>query len=307
MDGQDQKRTQAATTVPWWKKNKGMSILSGIVIVIAIAACVWLIIHPRVYGTYNGYIDGKKEVKLVINKEGGDTKHGYFQYNSSSQTGRALNRFTKALNKNETTINEFSDYLKDSDSLDLKKMMRSDLYKEYIEKGKIPVLAVKHDGDWYLQLDRDQFTEAGFKKSDVDGIFSSISKKDKYSKENKISYSFHKFIIGTKKENIMFYRDNVKPRNPEDWANKKEARKDADKINEAADELDELASVMDTMRNVAAIGELNDLLDAMDDGDTSADDSALDDDTDTDSDSIDSDDAEDVSYVPSFQQHLVFE
>lgn len=315
MDGKDHKETKAAPAEPWWKKNKGLSILGGIVILIAIVACVWLIVHPRVYGTYNGYIDGKKEVKLVIDKQGGNTKHGYIQYTSSSANGRAVRRFTKALNKNESTINEFSDYIKDSGSMDLKKMMRSDLYKNYLEEGKMPILVEKHKGNWYIQEDTSKYTDAGFDSDDIDDVFSSISKKDKYSKENKVSYGFHKFIIGTKKKNNMFYRANYDPSDPEDWANKKVESDVADDFNKAADELEEMASMMDTLKNYAALGEMSEILDAMDDDDGSADDSALDDDNDADTDkdkkadsSIDGDGAEDVSYSPLFQRHqLVFE
>ncbi|MCD7112336.1 hypothetical protein [Limosilactobacillus agrestis] len=303
MDKKGQKKTQATTTRTWWNKNKSLSILGGIVVMVLIIACGWLIIHPRLYGSYNGYLDGKKEVKLVIQKEKGDTKHGYLQYYASSDAGRAMKRFTTALNKNESTINEFGSELKDSDSLDVKKLMQSDLYKEYLEKEKMPVLVVKHKGSWYLQLDEGKYTEAGFDKADIDDMFNTISKKGKYSEENKISYGFHKLIIGTKKKNNTLYRSNYSPKDPENWTEKKYERETVDNFNEATDKLDELSSLVETMRGFAALNELDNLLDALGDEDTNADA-----DTKADSNSISDDDTEDVNYGPAFQhQHLVLE
>ncbi|WP_076461008.1 hypothetical protein [Limosilactobacillus caccae] len=311
MEKQTSEQAQVPSAESWFKKNKWLAIIGGIVILIAVVACGWLLVRPRVYGTYDGYIDGKKEVKLVINKEGKDTKQGYLQYTSSSETGRAIRRFTKSLNKNETIINEFSEYLQDGDSATLKKMMRSDLYKNYLEKGKMPILVVKHDGDWYFQLDEEKYLDAGFEKKGLDDIRSGLFKKGKYSEDNKIHYGFHKLTVGPKDKNNLFYRANYKPSDPEDWEDKKNERKLANDFNELADDLDELSTMVDTMRNVAALGELSDMLDEMDDGDL--DDYALEDGDDADSkaadkSSIDGDNAEDINYLPGFHQpRLVLE
>lgn len=295
--------TEVVTTVPWWKKNKSLTIGGIVVILVVILACGWLAIRPQINGTYYGYLGDKREVKLVINKEGRDTKKGYLEYTSSSQTGRALKRFTKALDQNETVINQYGDYLKDDDSFDLKKLMNSDLYKNYLEKQRMPLEVVKHKGNWYMQLDQQVYTDAGFSQSDVNDMLTNLSKHGKYSKENKIDFGFHKFVIGTEKENNTFYRAKYKPIDPADWTNKKYEKETADDFNDAADELDELASMVDTMRDVAALGELDDLLNDTDDSDIDTNGH----DADDKDDDIDSSDAEDVNYTPTMQQHLVFE
>ncbi|GGI63206.1 hypothetical protein [Limosilactobacillus caviae] len=94
----------------WFDSHKTLSIIGGVIIILVVIAGIWGVIHPRVYGTYYGYIDGKKNVKLVIDKDGKNKKLGYIQFVSSSDTGKAMKDFTTAFDKNERSIKEFAEY-----------------------------------------------------------------------------------------------------------------------------------------------------------------------------------------------------
>ena len=150
----------------WLKSNAKIGIISGMVVLLAILLAVW-VAHPRVSGTYYGYIDGKKNVKIVI------------------ETGRAIKRLTKSLDRNNQVISELAD--KDSTALEAKNLMNSKLYKDYLTEAKIPMQAVKHKGKWYLQYQSALFKEAGYSQSDIKDFTKDLYGNGTYSKENELA------------------------------------------------------------------------------------------------------------------------
>lgn len=187
----------------------------GLVVLFAILLAVW-VAHPRVSGTYYGYIDGKKNVKIVIEKDGKNKKLGYLQYVSTTDTGRAIKRLTKALDRNNQVISELAD--KDSTALEAKNLMNSKLYKDYLTEAKIPMQAVKHKGKWYLQYQSALFKEAGYSQSDIKDFTKDLYGNGTYSKENELAPGWRKMTVGTGEKYFLFYRGSKEPNKPQDWA-----------------------------------------------------------------------------------------
>lgn len=286
----------------WLKSHAKIGIISGMVVLLAILLAVW-VAHPRVSGTYYGYIDGKKNVKIVIEKDGQNKKLGYLQYVSTTDTGRAIKQLTKALDRNNQVISELAD--KDSTALEAKNLMNSKLYKDYLTEAKIPMQAVKHKGKWYLQYQSALFKEAGYSQSDIKDFTKDLYGNGTYSKENELAPGWRKMTVGTGEKYFFFYRGSKELNKPQDWAAKTEQKKLAKELNESADVLNKLADLLNMVDSLNDIGKL---LDTMDDVDNS--DNPFDEGTATDDSSTDSADSglDDVSFVPSLaQQRLVFE
>ena len=285
----------------WFNSHKTLSIIGGVIIILVVIAGIWGVIHPRVYGTYYGYIDGKKNVKLVIDKDGKNKKLGYIQFVSSSDTGKAMKDFTTAFDKNERSIREFAEY--DKSVSELKKLMDSSLYKNYLSEAKVPVQVVKHNDNWYLQYRSQLYEDAGYSRSDLKDLTTDLFGEKTYTKDNKVTYGFKKFIVGPKDKNLLFYRGDKKPNDPEDWASKSEQKKLVKELNEATDELNDFADMMKTMKNLS---NLDAIIDAMDNGTASED--SMSDDSNVNSDDLEDASTEDVSFNPvTMKDQLVFE